>query len=310
MRINCKLTLVVLISVALLVSSCGEDTGSNPQLPTLMLNVDSVTVDVSSTFQFTATLDGDATSVSWYVGGTAGGDPLHGMITTAGLYIAPGEPLPIGSHVSVTARATEDTTLTASAIVTIQENDVYLLIQPPMATVALGDSVEFVCYAYGCSADEIVWSVEKIWGSGAVTGYIRSNGTYVAPSLVDSSLALLVTATSPTCPNRIGIARVNLPGLPRPFDVELEDFTDSLSLNGVIRRLSCGAASGGMAVWGLDATSEYVEVPMKVPATGQYVASVWYSANAGDTIRVSVAVVDCGAEQTEEFVLDEGTGTG
>lgn len=310
MRIRVFLLLVILLVV---VSNCGEDKSTGPQLNELSLNVDSVSVEVSSSYQFTATLNGDTVTVAWYVAGTPGGDPFNGVITSEGIYIAPPEPLPFGSTVRVTARTIEDTTVSASAFVTVTqlEQSSYVQVVPPMATLASGDSLELTSHVYNCSSEEVVWSVERLWGSESEMGLIRPNGTYVAPGSINSSLVLLVKATSVGCSDKIGIARINLIGSPRPFDVELEDFTDSLSLNGRILRIFCGAASGGMSIVGLDSAGEYVDVPMKAPAPGEYVASVWYSASPGDSIRVRVTVIGCDDEdQSDEYVLDEGTGTG
>ena len=120
MRFMRLIVLGTVVLAILFVSNCGKDTGTNPQPTSLALNVDSVTVDVSSTFQFVATLNGDTVSAKWYVVGTLGGNPVFGMITQTGLFIAPPEPLAQGSRVEVTARAEEDTTLSASAIVTIE----------------------------------------------------------------------------------------------------------------------------------------------------------------------------------------------
>ncbi len=306
----------VLLALALtvfLVSNCGEDKGTGPHLEWLTLNVDSVSIEVSSSFQFVATLDSETTQVAWYVAGTVGGDPVNGMITTDGLYIAPPEPLPVGTTVRVTARTLADTTVSASAFVTITQTgqSPYIQVIPAMATLNLGDSLHFASHVYNCSSDDVIWSVEKLWGSESQIGLIRTNGTYVAPTSISSSLVLLVRAMSLGCGDKIGIARINLIGSPHPFDVELEDFTDSLSLNGEIDRIVCGAASRGMAVWGLDSLGEYVDVPMKAPAAGQYLASVWYSASPGDSITVRVTVIGCDDEdQSEVYVLDEGTGMG
>ncbi len=305
--------MVAIAGSILLGLRCGEDTGPGPELPKLILNVDSADLEVSSLQQFEATYDGDTPEVIWDVDGTVGGNPWKGMITDGGLYIAP-DMVPQGGTVRVRARAVEDTTYQASATVRITADGepVYVTVAPDTATVLIGDSLQFTGEVVGCSSEGIAWSVAAINGHPLDIGIVRSNGTYVAPVTAASSITLMVKAVSTNCSDKIGIARVAIPAQARAFDVELEDFTDAYEIGfPYITTIPCGAASGGESVVGLNVTDEYIDVPMRVPGNGSYLATVSYAAGTGDSIRVRVSVDDCGyGLQHEDFLLDQGTGTG
>jgi hypothetical protein len=307
------LWLVTVAGSILLGLQCGEDTGPGPELPKLVLNVDSASLEVSSLQQFEATYDGDTPEVIWDVDGTVGGDPWKGMITDGGLYIAP-DMVPQGGTVRVRARAVEDTTYQASATVRITADGepVYVTVAPDTATVLIGDSLQFTGEVVGCSSEDIAWSVAAINGQPLDIGSVRSNGTYVAPVTAASSITLMVKAVSADCSDKIGVARVAIPAQARAFDVELEDFTDAYEIGfPYITTIPCGAASGGKSVVGLNLADEYIDVPMRVPGNGAYFATVSYAARTDDSIQVRVSVDDCGyGLQQEDFLLDQGTGTG
>ncbi len=86
---------------------------------TVSITPSSATVSAAATQQFTATVKGEsAPSVTWQVNGTAGGTSATGTIDSTGLYTAPAIP-PSGQQVTVTAVSEADTSMTASATVTV-----------------------------------------------------------------------------------------------------------------------------------------------------------------------------------------------
>jgi len=87
----------------------------------LAISPSTATVLTGTTQQFTAYLNGKATSaVTWSVNNVPGGDLTNGMITATGLYTAPAAP-PSGGIVTVTAASTTSSTF-ATATVTITSN--------------------------------------------------------------------------------------------------------------------------------------------------------------------------------------------
>jgi hypothetical protein len=78
-----------------------------------------VTVSAAATQQFTATVKGESTAtVTWQVNGADGGTATVGTISSNGLYTAPAIP-PAGQQVTVTAVSQADSSMTASATVTV-----------------------------------------------------------------------------------------------------------------------------------------------------------------------------------------------
>jgi len=90
----------------------------------VMLNLNTATVNVFGTQQFSATVTGTTnTAVTWQVNGVAGGSKATGFISSTGFFVAPGSapsqqngtPIPV----TVTAVSQADATASGSAVVTI-----------------------------------------------------------------------------------------------------------------------------------------------------------------------------------------------
>ncbi len=81
------------------------------------INPGAIAVPAGSTFQFSATANGIAATVTqWQVNGTGGGDTLHGTIDTLGNYKAPAMPPPGGSTTitAITAGGSASATATVA----------------------------------------------------------------------------------------------------------------------------------------------------------------------------------------------------
>ncbi len=77
-----------------------------------------VTLAMNQTQQFTATVTGSSnTTATWSVNGVTGGTSATGIISSSGLYTAPGA-IPPGNSVSVTATSQADPSQSATAVVT------------------------------------------------------------------------------------------------------------------------------------------------------------------------------------------------
>jgi len=96
-------------SVSLLATTSTVSISISPTSSTLQGNL---------TQQFAATVSGTTnTAVNWLVNGVPGGNSTNGTISSAGVYTAP--PCPAGSTATVTAQSAYDTSVSASAVVSL-----------------------------------------------------------------------------------------------------------------------------------------------------------------------------------------------
>jgi hypothetical protein len=177
------------LAITLVLSGCGSSgSSSNPSGPiSVQLNQGSASLNVNTTTQFTATVQGTSnTAVTWTVDTIAGGNSSVGTISAAGLYTAPSL---AGSH-TVTATSAADTTKSASAALTVDATDV---VSPATADVAAGATQQFTATVAGYSNTSVTWSVDGVSGGNSSVGTVNSSGSYTAPSQVGNHT---VTATS------------------------------------------------------------------------------------------------------------------
>ncbi len=163
------------------------------------LNQTSVSIAISTTAQFTATVQNTTnTAVTWSVDGVAGGNSSEGTISASGLYTAPAQ---AGTH-TVTATSVADSTKSAKASVAVGN----ISLTPASATIAPGGTQQFTATIQGFSNAAINWSVNKVSGGNSTVGTISSSGLYTAPaqtgtytivatSAADSSVTASATVT-------------------------------------------------------------------------------------------------------------------
>ena len=90
-----------------------------PTTISVAISPTSATVQAGQSKQFAGTVTGTTnTSINWQVAGITGGNSTVGLISSTGLYTAPGN-VPPTNPVNVTARSFYDTTASANAAVTI-----------------------------------------------------------------------------------------------------------------------------------------------------------------------------------------------
>ncbi|MGC2056715.1 MAG: hypothetical protein WA653_00550 [Candidatus Sulfotelmatobacter sp.] len=123
----------------------------------------------SSTQQFSLSMQG---SVNWAVNQVAGGNASVGTITAAGLYKAPSQP---GTY-TVTATSAADSSLTASATVTVGT----ITLSPTSAALASSQMQQFTPTA-SAGVTTFTWSVDETAGGSATVGTISTSGLYTAP---------------------------------------------------------------------------------------------------------------------------------
>ena len=302
--------MAVLFVAAMIGLRCGTERATDPDTPVYGVTPDSVTVEVSSTQQFTVEFYNVPGEVTWYVDGIRGGNPRAGMITPDGFYIAPHE-APPGGYVTITAEAVIDTAVkeTAKAVIQSGYGAPFIEMSPDSVTVILGDSTSFSAAGSGCPLADPSWSVVAVSSSSDPAGEVRSNGTFIAPNTIPGDIALMVAVESPDCPGKKGIAKAVV-RKPEMFVVQFEGFSDS-SGAAIRRDVSCGGWD--LAVDGLDQPNEWIVVPYEARAGGEYSAEIRYKSNDEDFLRVVVAEMGCpNSDQAveAEFVIDLGDGVG
>src|SRR5450631_167283 len=145
--------------------------------------------------QFTSTVTGSTnTSVSWKVSGTGCSGSACGVISAAGLYVAPSvQPSP--ALVTVAAASNDDTTKSSSAAVTLLP-PVVVKVSPASAQVVAGKQQQFTAAVTGSTNTSVTWDVSGAGCTGSACGTISSGGLYTAPTTVPSPAQVSVTATS------------------------------------------------------------------------------------------------------------------
>ena len=181
--------------------NCAGVTSKGPSVVTVVLQPAQISVPLSQSQQFQATVTGTSNkSVTWFVGGVAGGSASTGTISPSGLYTAPNS-MPSPATITVTASSVADSSVTASALVTLTDG-IVVGISPTSATVSIGAGQAFAATLTGpgSSSSAITWSVNGIVGGNSTLGTITSNGAtsalYVAPAVTPSPSTVSVTATS------------------------------------------------------------------------------------------------------------------
>jgi len=306
-----SLWVCTLVALAAITLQCGSDQGPSGSLTIIP---GPVSLEVSSARQFVADYGGITLQARWYVDGIRGGTPEKGVVTAAGRYVAPAD-VPPGGVVTLRAVALGDTIGGADATITITKPDLtpYIIVSPETSSVWASDSVLFSSQVVSCAGDSVVWSITRVYGNPVNPGDIYDDGLYVAPSAPAFKFAILVTATSVSCPSRVGIATIVVYAPLAEFSVEMEDYTQKYNVSGKpeIEIEGCSKASNGHAVRGMDKPGEWIRVPFTVPATGTYRPYLHYQAYPGNFIGASMEIGDCGPSQGEaSFMLEQGTGMG
>jgi len=308
MRRSYRLLMAAALIASVIGLRCGTERAADPDLPVYGITPDSVDVEVSSTQQFELEFATIPSEVTWYVDGVRGGSPASGMITTDGLFIAPGE-VPSAGYVTVTAEAVLDSSVeeTAKVVILSGYGTPSIDVNPDSLTVVLGDSTTFSAAASGCPLSQPSWSAVAVSSESDPSGYMRSNGTYLAPASIPRDIELMITVESPDCPGKKGIAKAVVKK-PEVFVVQFETFSDS-SGSMIMRNVSCGGSD--LAVNGLNHPNEWIIVPYEARAGGEYAAEIHYKSGEEDVLRVVVSEMGCPDSDSPveaDFVIDRGDG--
>ena len=194
---------MIYYSAAVLMAGCAGITSSGPGPAVVTVTVQPLQASLflGQTQQFQVTVTGTSDkSVTWSVGGVAGGSAAAGTISPGGLYTAPNV---LSSPPSVTLTASSNAHPEATTSVTITlADDIVVGILPPTATVSTEAGQAFTANitASGGPSTAVTWSVNGVAGGNSSLGMITSNGNnaalYVAPAVPPSPSTVNVTATS------------------------------------------------------------------------------------------------------------------
>jgi hypothetical protein len=219
------LPLLILFSAAACTLGCAGSTGGAsaastvvpPPLPPPPPSAVTVTVTPATTSlllgnsqTFSASVTGTTdTTVSWNVNAIAGGSPITGTITSAGIYTAPAD-LPISPTVQITATSNSDPTKFATAPLTIT-SDVAIALTPSAIGVELGATQPFraAISSNGHPDTAIRWSISSP-ACPAACGALDANGNYTAPQFLPSPASVTVTAQSVADPSKQAFATVTI----------------------------------------------------------------------------------------------------
>jgi hypothetical protein len=217
------LPLLILFSAAACTLGCAGSTGGAsaastvvpPPLPPPPPSAVTVTITPATTSlllgnsqTFSASVTGTTnTTVSWNVNAVAGGTPLTGTITAAGVYTAPSD-LPLARTVQITATSNSDPTKFATAPLTIT-SDVAIALTPSAIGVELGATQPFraAISSNGHPDTAIRLSISSP-ACPAACGALDANGNYSAPQFLPSPASVTVAAQSVADPSKQAFATV------------------------------------------------------------------------------------------------------
>jgi hypothetical protein len=154
-----------------------------------------VSVTAGAHQQFLATVSGTGNnSVTWSVSGSGCSGSTCGVISSAGLYTAPGT-VPTPAQVTVKVTSVADPSKFSTATVTIVP-PVVVKISPTTAQLVADGHQQFSATVTGATNTAVTWSVTGAGCTGLACGTIASTGLYSAPGTVPSPAEVTVTATS------------------------------------------------------------------------------------------------------------------
>jgi hypothetical protein len=199
---------VVLLAATAGNTGCVGVTGTThtppPPPPPVTVSVSPISTAVllGNSQLFVATVTNTAnTTVSWSVNGIPGGTAALGTITAAGLYSAPVD-LPPALPIQITAVSQADSTKSANASVTVT-SDVTLALTPDTAAAELGAAQAFHAsiQSNGHPDPTLRWSVSGP-SCPSNCGAVDSSGNFIAPQILPSPAAVIVTAQSVADPSK------------------------------------------------------------------------------------------------------------
>lgn len=213
-------TSILLIGILLVAWACGgggETTPPPPPAVSVSIDRNSARVHVNRSIQFIATVHNSTnTAVTWSISGIGCSGAACGMVSSAGLYTAPGS-VPSPADVVLKATSVADPSKSSTVTITILPA-VVVTVSSPYSTLATGWTLRFNAAIQNADDSSLNWSVSGPGCTGAGCGTISSSGLYKAPSHVPPAPAVTITATSVEDPYTSGSATVDI--VPSGLSVE------------------------------------------------------------------------------------------
>jgi YVTN family beta-propeller protein len=196
------------VGAAFLFAAVFASCGGNSSSLTVTVSPSIVTVILSGTQQFTATVNGSSNNnVTWSVNTIPGGNSTVGTISSTGLYTAPAV-LPSPASETITATSVANTKISGVAAVSL-DSGVRVTVKPASVTIAASETLQFSATVTGASNTAVTWAVNGVNGGNSTVGTITATGLYTAPATVPTS-STTIAATSVADTTRIGNAGVTL----------------------------------------------------------------------------------------------------
>ena len=216
----------IFFAVSLL--GCGGVAGpASPQPPpsniTVSLSPASASLLLGTVQTFTALVSNATNStVNWQVNGISGGNPAIGTISASGVYTSPVK-LPPAGQIIVQATSVEDSSKSASAVVTVT-SDITVSVSPQAMPVELGAARPFaaVVNSAGNPDRAVNWIVSGNGCAATSCGSVDAAGTYTAPQILTAPPGVLVRAVSVADPSKSGAAAITVTS---SFTLTLTGFT-------------------------------------------------------------------------------------
>jgi Fe-S cluster assembly iron-binding protein IscA len=220
--------------VTVTVTSAGDSTkfatATVTIVPPVAVKISPTAVELATgnTQRFTATVTGATnTNVTWSLSGTGCTGATCGIISSSGLYTAPGT-VPSPPNVTVTATSAADSTKSASATVTVIP-PVAVSVSPVKVQVVTGNQQQFIATVTGSQNTGVTWSLSGSGCSGSACGTINSTGLYTAPAKVPNPAQVKVTAKSDADSTKSGSATVTVIA---PVTVRISPTNATVAVNG------------------------------------------------------------------------------
>ena len=294
--------------------------GEPPTPPIISSGASGVTVSLSGatsvtlgkTSQYTASVTGSTdTSVIWSVNGTQGGSDAVGLISTNGLYSAPGEASG-SSTIIITATSVADPYVSQSLTVALsapQVPSVTLDLRGP-TSVTPGTTSHYKATVQGSSNVSVIWSVNGSIGGDSTVGTISPNGDYSAPISIPASSAVTITATSVAAPSVSRSLNVTFLAPPQvdPVVVVLSGPT-TVTLGASARYSASVTGNSNTAVtWSVDGVIGGNSTVGKISTNGRYTAPS-AAPNSSNVTVTATSKADSTVSQSLSVALSAPSGS-
>ena len=161
------------------------------------------TVNGGSITSVTATVTGATTTgVTWSVDSVVGGNATVGTLTGSGNTVTYTAPVAAGTH-TLQATSLQDTSKTASLVLTVQASSVVSVALSPAGSLAVlvGGTATLTATVTGTTNTAVTWTVDGITGGTTTVGTLVGSGNtavYAAPATAGAHTLVATSVQDPT----------------------------------------------------------------------------------------------------------------